>query len=116
MPPFECTLTRPESKLMPAKEKLLRLRRIAIWGTLSIDALLVLFPPTFYERLVLGDQYPSGRQFIFRMSDKYTADFETMAGNMIFTSIFGLFIAFVLSAFVRKTTKLTGISGLTGGA
>ena len=114
MPPFQCASTRLESKLMPAKEILLRLRRIALWGTLSIDALLVLYPPTFYERLALGDQYPSGRQFIFRMSEKYTADFGTMVGDIIFTSIFGLFIVFALNAFIRKTTRLAGISGHTG--
>jgi hypothetical protein len=101
---------------MPAKEILLRLRFIALWGTLSIDALLVLFPPTFYERLALGDQYPSGRKFIFRMSEKYTVDFGTMAGDLILASIFGLLIVLALNAFIRKTTKLTGISGHTGRA
>jgi len=95
---------------LPAKEILLRLRRIAFWGTLSIDALLVLFPRTFYERLALGDQYRSGRQFIFNIGEKYTADFRTMAGDIIVTSIFGLFIAVALTAFIRKTTGLSGIA------
>jgi hypothetical protein len=88
---------------------LLALRRIALWGTLSIDALLVLFPRTFYERIALGDQYPSGRQFIFRMREKYTADFSHMVGDIILASVLGLFIVFTLYALIRKTSPGQGV-------
>jgi hypothetical protein len=106
--------TRSESKLMPTKEILIRVRHIALLGTLSIDALLVLFPRTFYERLALDDQYPSERKFIFSTSGKYTANFGTMGGDIILVSLLGLFIVFVLNVFIRKTTKLADISGHTG--
>jgi len=33
-----------------------------------------------------------------------------MAGDIIVTSIFGLFIAVALTAFIRKTTGLSGIA------
>jgi hypothetical protein len=87
---------------MPAKRNTLWVAGIALLGALSVDALLVLFPRTFYERVALGDQYPSGRQFIFGMSEKYTADFNHVVSDLILASIFGLFIAVALYAFIRK--------------
>jgi hypothetical protein len=87
---------------MPATGNALRVAGIVFLGALLVDALLVLFPRTFYERVALGNQYPSGRQFIFNMNEKYTADFSHVVSDLILASIFGLFVAFALYAFIRK--------------
>jgi hypothetical protein len=87
---------------MTAEELLAQLRRVAFCGTLTINALAVLFPHTFYDRQHSGDKFPSGRQFILGMHENYTPDFGQMAGEIVLISIVGLFIVFALTAFIRK--------------